>query len=166
MLFKELYAITVPLFCAIYLFESKRYRAAVASLILIPLYFVYRYYVFGRTVDGGSPLLRPAEYLIYLGRLPYALAGNFGGYALVVVAIVLLIVFAREQARPGRFLIYAALVLGSDMVVIYPVAFPVSLQWHEHGTWCRSLFLFGIGLLITGGIAFLRAPLPLRACIV
>src|SRR2546423_4406751 len=70
MLFKELYAITVPLFCAIYLFESKRYRAAVASLILIPLYFVYRYWVFGPTVASGSPPLRPSGYLIYLWRLP------------------------------------------------------------------------------------------------
>src|SRR2546423_459999 len=39
MLFKELYAITVPLFCAVYLFESKRNRAAIAALLLIPLYF-------------------------------------------------------------------------------------------------------------------------------
>jgi len=163
MLFKELYAITVPLFCAIYLVESKRYRAALALLILIPLYFVYRYYVFGPTVASGSPWLRPSEYLIYLSRLPYMLAGNFGGYALVVVAITLLILFARQQERPGRFLIYAALVLGSDLAVIYPVAFPVSLQWHEHGTWCRALFLLGSGLVIIGGIACFHAPLPQRA---
>ena len=163
MLFKELYAITVPLFCAVYLVESKRHRAALAVLILIPLYFVYRHWVFGPTVASGSPWLRPSEYLIYLSRLPYMLAGNFGGYALVVVAIALLILFAGQQERPGRFLIYAALVLGSDLAVIYPVAFPVSLQWHEHGTWCRALFLLGSGLLIAGGIACFHAPLPQRA---
>jgi hypothetical protein len=163
MLFKELYAITVPLFCAIYLFESRRYRAVIASLSLIPLYFVYRYYVFGPTVASGSPWLRPAEYLIYLSRLPYTLAGNFGGYALVAIAFGLLLFFARQQKRPVRFLIYAALVLGSDMAIIYPVAFPVSLQWHEHGTWCRALFLLGSGLLIAGGIACFHAPLPQRA---
>ena len=163
MLFKELYAITVPLFCAIYLFESKRNRAALASLILIPLYFVYRYWVFGPTVASGSPWLRPAEYLIYLSRLPYTLAGNFGGYALVLLALALLIFFARQQKTPGRFLIYAALVFGSDLAVIYPVAFPVSLQWQEHGTWCRALFLLGSGLLIAGGIACFHAPLPRRA---
>jgi hypothetical protein len=39
------------------------------------------------------------------------------------------------------------------MGVIYPVAFPVSLQWLDHGTWCRALFLLGSGLLIAGGIA-------------
>ena len=163
MLFKELYAITTPLFCAVYLFESKRYRAAVASMILIPLYFIYRYWVFGPTVASGSPWLGPIEYLIYLSRLPYTLAGNFGGYALVVIAIGALILFAFQQKTPGRFLVYAALVLGSDLAVIYPVAFPVSLQWHEHGTWCRALFLLGSGLLIAGGIACFHAPLPRRA---
>ena len=153
MLFKELYAITVPLFCAIYLFEAKQNRAALAVLILIPLYFVYRHWVFGATVDSGSAWLRPVEYLIYLSRLPYTLAGNFGGYVLVPLALGLLIFFARQQERPGRFLIYAALVLGSDLAVIYPVAFPVSLQWLGHGTWCRALFLLGNGLLAAGGIA-------------
>lgn len=153
MLFKELYAITVPLFCAIYLFESKRNRAAVATLVLVPLYFVYRHWVFGATVDSGSPWLHPLEYVIYLSRLPYTLAGNFGGYVLVPLAIALLIFFARQQERPGRFLIYAGLVVGSAMAVIYPVAFPVSLQWLDHGTWCRALFLLGSGLLIAGGIA-------------
>lgn len=163
MLFKELYAVTVPLFCAIYLFESNRNRAAAAALILIPLYFVYRYWVFGPTIASGSPWLRPTEYLIYLWRLPYMLAGNFGGYALVVVAITVLILFARQQKRPGRFLVYAALVLGSDLAIIYPVAFPVSLQWQDHGTWCRALFLLGSGLLIAAGIACFHASLPRRA---
>jgi hypothetical protein len=157
MLFKELYAITVPLFCAIYLFESKRNRAALTALVLIPLYFVYRHWVFGATVESGSPWLRPVEYLIYLGRLPYTLAGNFGGYVLVPLALGLLIHFARQQKRPGRFLIYAGLVIGSGMAVIYPVAFPVSLQWLQHGTWCRALFLLGSGLLIAGGIACFHA---------
>jgi hypothetical protein len=76
---------------------------------------------------------------------------------LVPLAIGLLIFFARQQERPGRFLIYAALVIGSDMAVIYPVAFPVSLQWLDHGTWCRALFLLGSGLLIGGGIACFHA---------
>jgi hypothetical protein len=163
MLFKELYAITVPLFCGIYLFEAKRNRAALASLILIPLYFVYRYWVFGPTVASGSPWLRPAEYLIYLARVPYTLVGNFGGYVLVLLALALLVLFARQHKTPGRFLIYAALVLGSDLAVIYPVAFPVSLQWLDHGTWCRVLFLLGSGLLIAGGIACFHAPMPRRA---
>lgn len=158
MLFKELYAITVPLFCAIYLFESQRLRAAVATLLLIPLYFLYRYWVFGATVDSGSPWLGPTDYLTYLSRLPYALAGNFGGYALVVLFVVLLVGFARQRKRPGRFLIYAALIIGSDLAVIYPVAFPVSLQWLEHGTWCRALFLLGSGLLMAGGIASFHSP--------
>jgi len=159
MLFKELYAITVPLFCAVYLFESKRNRAAIAALLLIPLYFVYRHWVFGPTIASGSPWLRPAEYLTYLSRLPYTLAGNFGGYVLVVLALALLILFARQQKKPGRFLIYAALIIGSDLAVIYPVAFPVSLQWLEHGTWCRALFLLGNGLLMAAGVACFHQPL-------
>jgi len=157
MLFKELYAITVPLFCAIYLFESKQKRAALTALLLIPLYFVYRHWVFGATVDSGSPWLRPAEYLIYLCKLPYTLTGNFGGYVLIPLALALLIFFARQQERPLRFLICAGLVIGSDLAVIYPVAFPVSLQWLDHGTWCRALFLLGSGLLIAGGIACFHA---------
>jgi hypothetical protein len=159
MLFKELYAITVPLFCAIYLFESKRHRAAFAALLLIPLYFVYRHYVFGATVASGSPWLRPTEYLVYLSRLPYTLAGNVGGYLLVPLALAFLVLFARQQKGPGRFLIYAALIIGSDIAVIYPVAFPVSLQWQEHGTWCRALFLLGNGLLMAGGVACFHQPL-------
>ena len=157
MIFIGVGAITVPLFCAIYLFESKQHRAALVALILIPLYFVYRHWVFGATVDSGSPWLRPVEYLIYLSRLPYTLAGNFGRYVLVPLAIGLLIFFARQQKRPGRFLVYAGLVIGSDLAVIYPVAFPVSLQWLDHGTWCRALFLLGNGLLIVGGIACFHA---------
>jgi hypothetical protein len=153
MLFKELYAITTPLFCAIYLFDSKRHRGAIATLILIPLYFLYRHWVFGATVASGSPWLGPADYLVYLSRLPYTLAGNFGGYVLVVLVVVSLLFFARQLKRPVRFLIYAGLIIGSDLAVIYPVAFPVSLQWLEHGTWCRALFLLGNGLLIAGGIA-------------
>jgi hypothetical protein len=86
------------------------------------------------------------------------LAGNFGGYVLVVLAVVALILFARQQARPGRFLIYSALIIGSAVAVIYPVAFPVSLQWREHGTWCRALFLLGSGLLMAGCIAWFHSP--------
>src|SRR6185436_527549 len=80
MLFKELYAISVPLFCAIYLFETKRYRTAIGALLLIPLYLAYRYWVFGSGISGGSPFLGPTEYLTYLSRLPYALSGSIGGY--------------------------------------------------------------------------------------
>jgi hypothetical protein len=159
MLFKELYAITVPLFCAIYLFESKRNRAAIAALLLIPLYFVYRHYVFGATVASGSPWLRPTEYLVYLSRLPYTLVGNVGGYLLVPLALAFLVFFALQQKRPARFLIYAVLIIGSDLAVLYPVAFPVSLQWQEHGTWCRALFLLGNGLLMAGGVACFHQPL-------
>ena len=159
MLFKELYAITVPLFCAIYLFESQRYRAAVGPLVLIPFFLAYRYWVFGGTLDAGSPHLGPTEYVTYLSRLPYAICGNFGGYALVLLFVLLLAGFARQQKTPGRFLIYAFLIIASNLAVIYPVAFPVSLQWLEHGTWSRALFLLGSGLLIAGGIACFHSPL-------
>jgi hypothetical protein len=77
---------------------------------------------------------------------------------LVILVLVSLTLFARQQERPGRFLIYACLVMGSAVAVIYPVAFPVSLQWQEHGTWCRALFLLGSGLLIAGGIACFHSP--------
>lgn len=159
MLFKELYAITVPLFCAIYLFESRRRRAAFGALLLIPLFLAYRYWVFGGTLDAGSPHLGPREYLTYLSRLPYAILGNAAGYPLVLLFVVLLVGFARQQKRPGRFLAYAFLIIASNLAVIYPVAFPVSLVWLEHGTWNRALFLLGSGLLIAGGIACFHSRL-------
>ena len=153
MLFKELYAITVPLFCAIYLFETKRYRAAAFSLLPIPLYFAYRQWVFGSHVDGGSAFLGPAQYLTYLSRLPHMIAGNFGGNALLILFLLLLVIFARQQNKLVRFLFYAALLVGSQLAVLYPVAFPILLQWTEHGTWCRVMFLLGTGLLMAGGVA-------------
>ena len=159
MLFKELYAITVPLFCAIYLFETKRYRAAASALLPIPLYFAYRQWVFGSHVDGGSAFLGPTQYLTYLSRLPHMMAGNFGGYALLILFVVLLFILARQQKSPARFLVYAALLIGSQLAVLYPVAFPILLQWAEHGTWCRVMFLLGTGLLMAGGVACSHARL-------
>jgi|GEM_PF-1330263 len=153
MLCKELYVITAPLFCAIYLFETKRYRAVVSVLALIPVYFAYRYWVFGGHVDGGSAFLGLRDYLTYLWRLPYLIAGNFGGYALATLFVILLILYAWQQGKPGRFLVYAMLILGSQLAVLYPVAFPITIAWAQHGTWCRVMFLLGTMLLLAGGIA-------------
>ena len=154
MLFKELYAITIPLFIAIYLHESGRNRAAIFALFLIIPYIAYRYWVFGGGVRWGAPFLGPGEYLQYLSRLPSALAGNFGGYALVALFAGMLIAFGRSQKNLGRALTYTSLLLASSLVVIYPVAYPVYHFGHEHGTWLRVLHLLGSGLLLAGGIFF------------
>ena len=154
MLFKEVFAITVPLFIAIYLHESGRNRAAIFSLLLIAPYIAYRYWVFGSGVRWGAPFLGPGEYLHYLVRLPSVLAGNFGGHALVVFFAGMLIAFGRRQKKLGRILAYAFLLLASSLVVIYPVAYPVYHFGHEHGTWLRALHLLGSGLFLAGGIFF------------
>lgn len=154
MLFKEVFAITIPLFIAIYLHDSGRNRAAICALLLIVPYLAYRYWVFGGGVTWGSPFLGPREYLPYLFRLPYALAGNYGGHALIILFAGLLIVFGRSKQKLGRTLAYAFLLLASSLLVIYPVAYPVYHFGHEHGTWMRVLHLLGSGLLLAGGIFF------------
>jgi hypothetical protein len=154
MLFKEVFAITVPLFIAIYLHESGRNRAAISALLLIIPYIAYRYWVFGSGVRWGAPFLGPGEYLHYLSRLPSVLAGNYGGHALVALFAGMLIVFGRSQKKLGRILAYAFLLLASALVVIYPVAYPVYHFGHEHGTWLRALHLLSSGLLLAGGVFF------------
>lgn len=154
MLFKELFAITIPLFVAIYLSESKRNRAAIFPLLLIVLYIGYRYWIFGGGVHWGVSFLGPAEYLQYLSRLPYALAGSFGGYALVVLFAVMLVLFGRSQKALGRTLASAFVLLVSGLAVIFPVAYPVHRYWLEPGTWNRVLLLLGTGSLFAGGIFF------------
>ncbi|HEY1583853.1 MAG TPA: hypothetical protein VGF73_12220 [Chthoniobacterales bacterium] len=160
MLFKEIFAITVPLFIFIYLYEAKRYRGAIGAVVLVPFYLLYRYLSFGAGVSWGSPFLGPMAYLRYLTHLPYAMAGNCGGYLLLIFFGLALVGFARKRGRPIRVFGYATLLIASNLVVIYPVSYPLSHEWMENGAWDRVLFPLDSGLLFAGGIFWFQAFNP------
>lgn len=149
---KELYVITVPLFVFLYLFSCRKYYAAAVAIAIVPLYGLYRYWAIGSDLTYEAPLLDFRGYLQFLGRVPYILAGNAGGYLLMAVFVCLLLYRVRQINL--RIAGYVLLVLASAFVTIYPVTFAISRDWTIHGTWYRvmfflsSLFLLGTGYWI------------------
>ncbi|MEP6956532.1 MAG: hypothetical protein ABI883_06880, partial [Chthoniobacterales bacterium] len=158
MLCKEIYAITLPLFVAIYLFEVGRRGAALAALLLVPPYLAYRYWIFGGGVTWGSPFLGPVEYVTYLWRLPFALTGSYGGYLLAGVGLIVVWWFVVRGSVPLRMWAYGLLLLGSILAVMYPVAYPTLSAWESPKTWHRVLFLLGTALLLGAGFAYRKLP--------
>jgi hypothetical protein len=144
---KEFFAITVPLAIAFYL--RARRSVAAAVLAVPPAFLLVRAWAVGGGADYGAPLLGAFEAARAALLLPYMLAGNSGGYLLVALAIALLgWLWWRKlisTAAVGCITVCAASAVG----VLYPVAFPLRLSWHEHGTWYRAVFLLGSGLLLT-----------------
>jgi hypothetical protein len=155
-LYKEVFAIATPVFLAVYLFACGRKRAAAATLVVLCLFFAYRYWVFGANVSWGAPFLGPLEYLKFLGRMPYIMAGNFGGYLLVAVTCVAFIASYRHRAIPLFPIVGGLLLLAAELAVIYPISFPINQDWLQRGTWDRGLLVLSTTLLIMGGYLIAR----------
>lgn len=159
MLYKELFAVATPLFVAFYLYAYGRKRAAAATLAVLCLFFVYRYWVFGANVSWGSPFLGPLDYLKLLGRMPYIVVGNFGGYLLIAVIFVAFIASYRHRAIPLFTIAGGLFLLAADLAVIYPISFPINQGWLQRGPWDRGLLVVSTTLLLMGGYLIARMQL-------
>ncbi len=155
---KEVFAITVPLAIFFYL-PGRRFRAiAWAALALPPFYVLCRLCAVGGEMFYGAPFLGPVEYVRFLARLPYILAGNVGGYGVVAVLASGVVYLAWTRRISLRAVAGLAVCFVSALAVIYPVSFPLSRDWILHGTWYRAPFLLASGMLLTIGYATARLP--------
>jgi hypothetical protein len=148
-LYKELYAVTIPLFALLYLFGCDKHRAALAALAIIPLYGAYRIWGIGTSFTWKTPLLDRSEYLQFLGRLPYFFAENIGGYLIIGALAVLLLWHVRDLNL--RITGCALLLIGSALATIYPTSFALNEAWIVRGTWDRVMFLLSSLILLGGG---------------
>jgi hypothetical protein len=123
-----------------------------------PAFLLVRAWAVGGGADYGSPLLGVLEAARASLLLPYMLSSNYGGYMLVALAVSLVCwLWWRRLISTGAVLCLA--VCGaSAVVVLYPVAFPLTLSWRDHGPWYRAVFLFGSGVLLT--FAYVLPKLP------
>ena len=150
-LYKEVFATALPVFLAVYLYTHGRKYAAAASGLVLGLFFAYRYWVFGDSLAWGVPFLGPLEYLRFVGRLPYILAGNAGGYLLLGVAAASLAAGYRKKKIDPVTIGLGFLLIVVELAVIYPVSWAVDHDWLRRGTWDRAVFLLNTTLLLTGG---------------
>lgn len=164
-LYKEVFAVATPVFLAIYLFASGRKRAAAATIVVLGLFFGYRYWVFGASASWGTPFLGPLAYLKLLGRMPYIMAGNFGGYLLIAAVGVAFVASYRHRSIPLFPIAGGLFLLAAELAVIYPISFPINQDWLQRGTWDRGLFGLGTTLLIIGGYLIIRIPFTRKSAV-
>ncbi len=146
---KEFYSITVPLFVFVYLYSCRKYSAAAISLLVPPLYAIYRIWAVGWSMSWSVPFVGGREYLQFLCRLPSIFVGNEGGY-LIVAALVLLCL--RRFWEVNLWIAGCTLLLlGSALATIYPVTAPLSRDWLVHGPWYRVMFLLSTMILLGVG---------------
>ena len=157
---KETTAITVSFGLSLYLWHRGRLSAAISCVVLFLVYVGYRSWIVGFTAGEGHYLALPNAlvFVQFLTRLPYVFTGNPGGYLLVALAILAVILaVARGQLRL-RPILYASAVIVSCLIVVGRGALPLYREWLDPSTWYRIVFLLESGLLI--GTAYLIAKMP------
>lgn len=157
-LYKEVYATALPIFLCFYLYVGGRKYAAAANLVVLGLFFAYRYWAFGANVHWDAPFLGPAEYLKFLARLPYIFAGNSGGYLLLVLFLFALFVGYRRQQISATMIGVVVLLLIVELAVIYPISrnYLVYVGWTRRGPWDRGVVALNTTLLLAGGYLITR----------
>jgi len=88
--------------------------------------------------------------------------GNYGGYALLAFLIFVLVLRGRQGGLSLRHVLYAVVLLGSALAVIYPVAHSLRLQWSDHGTWYRAVFFLNSALLFAAGYLIVKMDALVR----
>lgn len=164
-LFKETFAITVPLGVGLYLWHRERRIGALSCAALLLAYFGYRCWMVGFTARYHGPLLGLAGVAEFILRLPYILFGNAGGYVLLAVALVPVCLMYRRGELNPRVILYTVVVIASSLVVVYPGAFALHRDWLEPYTWIRIVLLLHTGLLIGAGYLISRVRTPLLSYI-
>jgi hypothetical protein len=160
-LFKETFAITVPLGVGLYLWHRERRTGALSCAALLLAYVGYRCWMVGFTARYHGPLLGPAGVAEFISRLPYILFGNAGGYVLLALALAPIILLYRRGELRARVVLYTVVVMASSLVVVYPGAFALHRDWLEPLTWIRIVFLLHTGLFMGAGYLISRVRTPI-----
>ncbi len=139
---KEFFPTTLLLALFLILGAARRFWAASAIVAVGAFYAVYRLKFVGHDLSYGMPLLAPAEYLRFLGRVPYMITGNAFGYVLAVAVVLFCGILGLAE---GAF--WLAIIVAS-LATIYPISYAVNSAWQDHGTWYRSVFVLNTALLL------------------
>jgi hypothetical protein len=119
------------------------------SLALALAYAAYR---FQMTSPGATyrnlPLLSPADWVVFVAKLPYMLMGGVGGYALLLGAAAVLAWQLRRESSLRLAAAVFVVTLAIALLTVYPVAMPVSAAWTTFGTWYRTPFLINTLLVV------------------
>lgn len=159
---KETSAITVTFGLSLYLWHRGRLYAAVSCVTLFLVYVGYRCWLVGFTAGGDYYVMLPSAFVFaqFLARLPYIFTGNPGGYLLVALTVLAVVMGAARGQLRLRPALYTIAVIASCLTVIYRGALPLYRDWLDPGTWYRIVFFLESGLLV--GAAYLMARMPTR----
>jgi hypothetical protein len=169
MLYKEIFAVVLPVFLLLYGLAKKRASLSILMGSLMAGYAVYRTWMMGFDLHADQPLLGLRDYGVFLLRLPYTFSDNYGGYVLLVLSgVMYLSVCVGGYFRYRRgFLILFPLLMAISIASIYPVSYPVSARYDHPGTWYRVVFLtHSSGLLFGGYLVVCSGQRKLRVVIV
>ncbi len=148
---KEFYPTSTLAFVFLLLLFNRAYRELAIPVAVGLFYAVFRLYMLKFDLTYGHTPLSVAEYLTFLGKIPFIFAGGFGGYA--IFAAVVLIALISTTMRQNKWL-YAFIVVNIliALLTIFPVSDALDLRWKTFGTWYRSPFVLNTVLLFSGAV--------------
>jgi hypothetical protein len=161
MLFKEVYATTVPTFLFLLGIGRRRLMLSVIAVYLVVFYTGYRYWVLGADLTYTEQLLNFNQYMQFLSILPYTLASNYAGYAIYLGMLWFTIVLFAKNKETRAPIFLAILVFLSALVSIYAVSSAVLVTYLAPGTWYRVPMIVN-SVMVLWGMYVLHHMLPHR----
>lgn len=141
MLYKEIYAASVPLLLIATAWRRRAPGPALAAIALSAAYATYRIFVLGLNLHYSDiQILGGIQYLRCLSKFPYTISADYGGYLLYGVVMLACVALMRDRVqRPiaGAFLVLFVI----SMLVIVPVSYPLFGRIRLPDPWYRIVFL-------------------------
>ena len=147
MLHKELYVLLPGALVLLLWIRHKKYFGIFGILVTLIAYTAYRLWALGSSVNYTMPFLGPKLYLKYLMKIPYLFAGSYCGYLVLVMAVLLLALAYKSNKLKIWVLGIYGFAIALSLATIYPVAYAVSENWKDLGTWYRAHFILNTILL-------------------
>ncbi len=156
---KEYFPTALPVALVLLYGRARCWGGVAATFVMAAGYAVYRLWMVnaGTSLEYGMPHVPLAQFVEVVARLPYMLAGGWGGYAIVGGLAALLALAWRRGIGLGFPMLFGGAVLLVSVATIYPVGVPLLAAWKTHGTWVRTPFL--INTLVLAGLFYLVAKL-------
>ncbi len=160
-LYKEIFASTSLFFLFCYLGYYKKYRSAIAIVLIGCIYFIWRTYIFGTNLHYTMPFPGAYDTLLWLSKIPFIMTGNPGGYlvCLLIVFCGSLLIFKRIVK--WYIILFLLILIITALMSTFPAAYAMFYSYNKHGTWYRVPFYLNSLLLLTGGYLFFKTRMKI-----
>lgn len=138
---------------------AKRWAAVVGTVLCGVAYAGYRLLSLG-LVGKSLGESFASRYHLFLARWPYMFTGNEGGYLLVALVTVVVLVLLWQRKLPWLVVVFIGGFVGAMLLTIFPVSANVTDQYKDMGTWYRVVFLLNTAMLFLGAILVYRLEKP------